>query len=148
MSIHDSNMVLLSRNIFHFILYWNTVQCLLFQHFNLEKWFTVLFDPVKIMFFSCLVLILIIGDSLMYQNGQAFTTKDRDNDPWTRTNLKYKNNCGIYHQGAWWYHSCAHSNLNGLYMKEGKGFGKGMFWVHWKTNWYSTKSSPLMIRRQ
>ncbi|XP_071180483.1 fibrinogen-like protein A [Mytilus edulis] len=53
------------------------------------------------------------GDSLEYHNGQAFTTKDRDNDPWTH--ISYNKNCGIYCQGAWWYKSCSNSNLNGIY---------------------------------
>ncbi|XP_076109033.1 microfibril-associated glycoprotein 4-like [Mytilus galloprovincialis] len=85
------------------------------------------------------------GDSLDYQNGQAFTTKDRDNDPWT--DISYKNNCGIYKQGGWWYNTCAQSNLNGVYMEGGKISHSGMHWSHWKNKQYSLKSSSMMIRR-
>ncbi|CAG2196069.1 Angiopoietin-related protein 1,Ficolin-1-A,Angiopoietin-1,Fibrinogen C domain-containing protein 1,Ryncolin-1,Tenascin-N,Angiopoietin-related protein 7,Ficolin-3,Fibrinogen C domain-containing protein 1-B,Fibroleukin,Fibrinogen-like protein 1,Ficolin-1,Ficolin-1-B,Angiopoietin-4,Tenascin-R,Ryncolin-2,Techylectin-5B,Fibrinogen C domain-containing protein 1-A,Microfibril-associated glycoprotein 4,Ryncolin-3,Angiopoietin-2,Tenascin-X,Ficolin-2,Tenascin,Angiopoietin-related protein 2,Techylectin-5A,Ryncolin-4 len=87
------------------------------------------------------------GNSLDYHNGQAFTTMDRDNDPWTST--KYKNNCGTYTHGAWWYKTCAFSNLNGLYMGEGQTSAKAIFWYFFKekNNLYSLKSSSMMIRR-
>ncbi|XP_063448849.1 ryncolin-1-like [Mytilus trossulus] len=85
------------------------------------------------------------GDSLTYHNGQAFTTKDRDNDPWT--NKPNNNNCGIYTQGAWWYKTCAISNLNGIYTDGGQINSKGITWYHWKNKNYSFKSSSMMIRR-
>ncbi|XP_076106897.1 microfibril-associated glycoprotein 4-like [Mytilus galloprovincialis] len=84
-------------------------------------------------------------DSLNYHNGQAFTTKDRDNDPWT--NVQYKNNCGIYRHGAWWYKTCAYSNLNGLYIGGGQTRYTGVLWYNWKKNLYSMKSSSMMMRR-
>ncbi|CAG2188389.1 unnamed protein product [Mytilus edulis] len=59
-----------------------------------------------------------IGNGLSIHNGQAFTTKDKDNDPWTYR--PYKANCAIYSQGGWWYKNCAYSNLNGVYMEGGK----------------------------
>ncbi|CAG2250095.1 TN [Mytilus edulis] len=74
-----------------------------------------------------------IGDSLDYSNGQAFTTKDRDNFPVGK-------NCAIRRQGAWWYKHCAESNLNGVYRE-------GIEWYHWKKNSHSMKSSSMMIRR-
>ncbi|XP_076109032.1 uncharacterized protein LOC143077029 [Mytilus galloprovincialis] len=81
------------------------------------------------------------GDSLNYSNGQAFTTKDRDNDPWS-------SNCGILRQGAWWYKYCVYSSLNGVYIKGGqKSSETGLRWYHWKKSWYSMKSSSMMIRR-
>ncbi|GFO40639.1 tenascin-r [Plakobranchus ocellatus] len=46
------------------------------------------------------------GDALKYHNGQAFSTFDRNNGPSTR-------NCAKYYSGAWWYHGCHNSNLNG-----------------------------------
>lgn len=76
----------------------------------------------------------------MYHNGQAFTTKDRDNDEQT-------GNCGIQREGAWWYKSCAHSNLNGVYMEGEKGNAKGIQWNKWKSNDYSMKSSSMKLRR-
>ena len=52
------------------------------------------------------------GDSLGYHNGTKFSTKDRDNDVYSGIN------CAVTYSGAWWYHSCYYSNLNGLYLKE------------------------------
>ncbi|GFO09003.1 tenascin-r [Plakobranchus ocellatus] len=46
------------------------------------------------------------GDSLNYHNGQAFSTFDKDND-------KDNRNCAEEFSGAWWYHGCHQSNLNG-----------------------------------
>ncbi|XP_076106899.1 microfibril-associated glycoprotein 4-like [Mytilus galloprovincialis] len=86
------------------------------------------------------------GDSLDYHNGQAFTTKDRDNDQ--LKSVKLKNNCGIYRQGAGWYKACAYSNLNGLYIEGGQENNvKEIVWNQWKGSQYSMKSSSMMIRR-
>ena len=45
-----------------------------------------------------------------YHNGMMFTTRDRDNDIAT-----YINCASDRHRGGWWYHACAHINLNGNY---------------------------------
>uniref|UniRef100_A0A4Q8K6A0 U16-Liphistoxin-Lth1a_1 n=1 Tax=Liphistius thaleban TaxID=1905330 RepID=A0A4Q8K6A0_9ARAC len=50
-----------------------------------------------------------LGDSLSYHNGSQFTTKDQDNDVYRFAN------CAHHHKGGWWYKSCQHANLNGLY---------------------------------
>jgi len=78
------------------------------------------------------------GDSLSYHRGQAFTTKDRDNDKWQ------KNCASDNSKGGWWYNNCHHSNLNGLY-KPGQGGSEGMAWKHWKM-WISVKRSEMKIR--
>ena len=82
----------------------------------------------------------MIGDSLDLQNGQQFSTKDRDNDKWSG------NNCAVHHHGAWWYIWCQHSNLNGKYRNVGPGDATGLTWVHWKKNGYSMKQASMKIR--
>ncbi|XP_072393588.1 microfibril-associated glycoprotein 4-like [Diabrotica undecimpunctata] len=49
------------------------------------------------------------GDSLSIHLNQKFTTLDVDQD----TN---SGNCAQMFEGAWWYHSCHDSNLNGKFM--------------------------------
>jgi len=78
------------------------------------------------------------GDSLNYHRGQAFTTKDRDND-------QTGGNCALSFKGAWWYKSCYNSNLNGLYL-HGKVDLDGMTWYGWKNSAYSVKRSEMKIR--
>ena len=78
------------------------------------------------------------GDSLTYHNGQKFTTKDRDNDPW-------HSNCAIEYSGAWWYGpGCLTSNLNGLYF-EGT-YADGINWYHWKGYYYSLKFTEMKFQ--
>ena len=48
-------------------------------------------------------------DSMVPQNGSPFSTRDRDNDAWSR-------NCAAVYGGAWWYKACFYSNLNGKYV--------------------------------
>ena len=47
-------------------------------------------------------------DKLDYHNGCKFSTKDQDNDG-------SRANCAENVKGAWWYHDCRRSNLNGGY---------------------------------
>ena len=50
------------------------------------------------------------GDSMTYHHLSKFSTKDDDND-------QYRGSCAgsSFGSGAWWYHSCYQSNLNGVY---------------------------------
>eukprot|EP00112_Aurelia_sp_Birch-Aquarium-sp1_P004537 Seg1515.2 transcript_id=Seg1515.2/GoldUCD/mRNA.D3Y31 product=Ryncolin-4 protein_id=Seg1515.2/GoldUCD/D3Y31 len=48
------------------------------------------------------------GDSLSYHTSRKFSTNDKDND-------NHGSNCANRHKGAWWYHACYQSNLNGLF---------------------------------
>ncbi|KAL9989427.1 hypothetical protein ACROYT_G003975 [Oculina patagonica] len=79
------------------------------------------------------------GDSLSYHRGSQFSTKDRDNDGHSSVN------CPLDRKGAWWYKTCAYSNLNGLYLN-GKVSGKGIQWYHWKHKSESFKKSEMKIR--
>ena len=80
------------------------------------------------------------GDSLVYHRGIAFTTKDRDND-------KKRGNCAVSRKGAWWYHACHHSNLNGHYHHGvHKSFADGINWYSWKSYKYSAKMAEIKIR--
>ncbi|XP_062605439.1 ficolin-1-like [Saccostrea cucullata] len=78
------------------------------------------------------------GDSLRPHNGQQFTTYDRDND------LNPTGNCAEVFRGAWWYKKCHASNLNGEYGND--LYGKGLNWFGWHGNYYSLKSSKMMVR--
>ena len=68
-------------------------------------------------------------DSLAsYHNGQAFTTRDKDNDV-------DGTNCAERFHGAWWHKTCHHSNLNGHNYNRGdlphespRYFAKGIIW--------------------
>lgn len=83
------------------------------------------------------------GDSLSYHRGMAFSTKDRDNDIHSRGG-----SCAKEHKGAWWYNSCLHSNLNGIY-HHGTYSGKradGVHWQKWKGYYYSAKRAEMKIR--
>ncbi|XP_072041360.1 fibrinogen-like protein 1 [Amphiura filiformis] len=81
------------------------------------------------------------GDSLDYSNIRAFTTYDRDHD-------SSGGNCAESAQGAWWYGSCAYSNLNGQYLgPTGTNDDSGMTWWHWKSSWQSLKTSVMKVRR-
>ncbi|XP_038109184.1 microfibril-associated glycoprotein 4-like isoform X1 [Culex quinquefasciatus] len=78
------------------------------------------------------------GDSLTnYDLGMKFSTFDNDND-------LYGGNCAVLMYGAWWYKSCAHSNLNGRHM-QGTNM-TGMLWPSFRSGHYSLQRSRMMIR--
>ncbi|RUS74676.1 hypothetical protein EGW08_017556 [Elysia chlorotica] len=76
------------------------------------------------------------GDSLSSHNGWPFSTYDVDNDDALM-------NCAEKHHGAWWYHLCYHSNLNG---KWGAGDYKGLVW-NTLTRSASATFSEMKIRK-
>ncbi|XP_065372537.1 ryncolin-4-like [Calliphora vicina] len=80
------------------------------------------------------------GDSLMYQLGNKFTTKDRYNDQ--RDIL----NCAEAYTGAWWYNKCHHSNLNGKYGDN--THAKGITWQTFRNFNVSIEHVKMMIRRR
>jgi hypothetical protein len=80
------------------------------------------------------------GESLMFQNGMKFSTKDRENDP------DSSRNCAVTFHGAWWYKDCHTANLNGLYGSS--DYGKGLTWYKWKGHFTSMKTTEMKIRRK
>ena len=60
-------------------------------------------------------------DALKGHNGKRFSTFDRDND-------ESKSNCAQLATGAWWYGSCASSNLNGIWQPSPSNKEHRPFW--------------------
>ncbi|KAL4659161.1 angiopoietin-related protein 6 [Arapaima gigas] len=82
------------------------------------------------------------GDSLSWHNNKAFTTLDRDRDAYT-------GNCAHYQKGGWWYHMCAHSNLNGVWYRGGhyrSRYQDGVYWAEFHGGSYSLKKVAMMIK--
>ncbi|XP_076248236.1 protein scabrous [Calliopsis andreniformis] len=73
-------------------------------------------------------------DAFSYQNGMAFSAKDRDMDASTT-------HCAANYHGGWWFSRCQHANLNGKY-------SLGLTWFRSDTNqWMSIASSEISLRR-
>ena len=80
------------------------------------------------------------GDSFSDHRGMAFTTKDRDNDPDSV-------NCAISFKGAWWFHKCHSSHLNGFYLHgQHSNTWEGVNWGLWKGSNYSAKRAEMKIK--
>ncbi|XP_062597163.1 ryncolin-1-like [Saccostrea cucullata] len=80
-------------------------------------------------------------DSFSYHNGMKFSTKDNDNDKWG-------SNCAASYGNGWWFNTCHHCNLNGIYYKKRTSSSAGMTWLYWgsTSSWDSLKSSKMMIK--
>ena len=80
-------------------------------------------------------------DSLTYNSGFAFSTKDRDNDGRTH------GSCALQRKGAWWYGSCTASNLNGIYYySSAKNDHSGVTWFFWKGHYVPLMKAEMKIR--
>ncbi|XP_064614104.1 fibrinogen C domain-containing protein 1-like [Liolophura sinensis] len=82
------------------------------------------------------------GDSLAWHNGLEFSTYDRDKD-------YNKVNCAASYHGAWWYHGCHNSNLNGLYVhvkEKSQENTSSVTWYHWSSKYLPLQFSELKIR--
>ena len=75
------------------------------------------------------------GDSLAYHNNMAFTTKDTGGS----------NTCAVSYTGAWWYHACYSSNLNGKYLGDTTS-SKSVNWYNWKNDNVSLKFTEMKLR--
>ncbi|XP_062597429.1 fibrinogen-like protein 1 [Saccostrea cucullata] len=81
------------------------------------------------------------GDSLAWQNGMKFSTKDEDND-------RSGGNCAVTYHGAWWYNACHNSNLNGEYVNYNVTNAKHPVWHAWKKRHEALKKTMMMIRHK
>ena len=79
-------------------------------------------------------------DAMAHHNGQAFTTKDRDND-------RSSNNCAVYYGGAWWYESCYHSNLNGRYGYHGTSDNRSAWYDGTDAHHYTNVEMKIRPKR-
>ena len=85
-------------------------------------------------------IYILSGDSLSRQNGQMFSTWDKDNDVSSMS-------CAQAYSGAWWYERCTYSNLNGVYKHVQDNNGYFIYWFQWKNNFNSLKTVEMKIRR-
>ncbi|XP_062572855.1 ficolin-1-like [Saccostrea cucullata] len=79
------------------------------------------------------------GDAMILSDGKGFTTKDRDND------IYDAKNCAEKHHGAWWYHMCGYSNLNGKYGDLNVSGFEYNIWYFWK-NYEPLQKSWMMVK--
>ncbi|GFR72414.1 fibrinogen-related protein 3.1 [Elysia marginata] len=75
-------------------------------------------------------------DSMAHHNNRPFSTFDRDNDA-------NGNSCAITYHGAWWYGSCHHAHLNGVW---GAQAATGASWYTSKS-WRHLYFTEMKIRR-
>ena len=102
--------------------------------------FTTTTNTYKIRTYPSLIAIIVLFlflstgscvDSLNYNRGAAFSTKDKDSDTYVGSN------CAKVHQGAWWYKSCTQTNLNGLYS------GHDITGIYW----HKTQNGIVLLKR-
>ncbi|XP_076805231.1 angiopoietin-related protein 6-like [Clavelina lepadiformis] len=81
------------------------------------------------------------GDSLTHHNGHPFSTEDSDND-------SYSGNCATLRGGSqgWWFVSCGHSYLNGVWMRQSSGAYHGIIWYGWKGKYEPLKETKMKLR--
>ncbi|XP_062549473.1 angiopoietin-related protein 1-like [Armigeres subalbatus] len=77
------------------------------------------------------------GDSFKQHLGKKFSTFDVDND-------SFGKNCAMEYYGAWWYHACYNSNLNGKYTNT--RVSQAMCWNTFNQPNEGLMSSTIMIR--
>ena len=71
----------------------------------------------------------------------GFSTNDQEND------LDSSHHCSQHFKGAWWYKSCHHSNLNGLYLNGShESRADGVNWYSFRGYYYSLKRTEMKVR--
>ena len=83
----------------------------------------------------------VADDSLTWHSGMQFSTYDVDNDD------QPTENCSSKLRGAWWYRTCAESNLCGEYKSSSPAPNKdGVGWKGWHGTRYSLRFVQMKIR--
>jgi ficolin len=80
------------------------------------------------------------GDSLYYNRGMRFTTRDQDNDQ------SMSSQCAENYKSGWWHAGCTLANLNGLYSRGNDSTATGVFWNNWLGAKYSLKGCEMKVR--
>ncbi|XP_019628257.1 PREDICTED: angiopoietin-related protein 2-like [Branchiostoma belcheri] len=82
-----------------------------------------------------------------FLSGQGFSARDVDHDAHSGGSCAVGN---PYYTGAWWYHSCAASALNGPYLRPSdrtSNSGGGIYWYPFGGSYNSyLKKSKMMVR--
>ena len=85
----------------------------------------------------------VLADALKYSNRQKFSTFDSDNDS------SYTHHCALDYFGAWWFHGCFSTHLNGKYYSAGKmGISRNILvnsGIHWHSNGYYGDTDSLIF---
>ncbi|XP_071789783.1 fibrinogen-like protein A [Asterias amurensis] len=79
------------------------------------------------------------GDALEYHDGMMFSTKDKDNDPWSSVH------CAVDAKGGWWYKNCFDTNLNGMYYPYKSTSEDGIIWFFQGTGYKSIKTCSMKM---
>ena len=83
------------------------------------------------------------GNSMAYNDGEQFTTTDRDNDGHPSRNC-----AEMRGRGGWWYVACTNANLNGVYHHTPRTTdATGIWWGRWHGSGYSLKATTMMVRK-
>ena len=79
------------------------------------------------------------GDSLEYNNGMKFSTKDVDND-------LYGKSCAIEGSGPWWYTLCTYTALNSIFPVDSTVTNLTvMHWYHFANDFKAITFSEMKI---
>ena len=75
------------------------------------------------------------GDSLNFHFNRRFYTNDHDTS-----------DCAKTHYGGWWYKTCLHSNLNGLYPQNNEEAITFISWYYLRDSWGGIIFSEMKLR--
>ncbi|KAJ8033201.1 Ficolin-1 [Holothuria leucospilota] len=83
------------------------------------------------------------ANAMYYHKNKAFSTKDRDNDG---RDAETVSNCALRLHGAWWYHDCYRSNLNGNY-KASTDSVSSISWSNLPGSRFNIQFTEMKVRR-